>query len=719
MILLIVEGGTPPPPPPPGPPNLQDHTFTTAASFDGIAYTDWPTGNKPSGVQVAPTIVDTDIICGSLSGGEYNLGAYMRLTGYSFGSQQYLGTSQGARVYFRDPLGDNLWHEVANYRYLLLPPVFATHQLQELCVQLGPLGGSMVAGRKLDVKVNVAGTDSAALIQQFTVQPGRFAFIDNVLGSDATGLWDNINFPFRFPQVSTGGSTFSDLCGYKTQQNEFGLNAGDTLVYRAHPGVPWVDQVGYDGRFFRFRLHSGTPPTGNLGSGYIHHTVYPGPILAHAPEQFVFVDPAGGKGFIHGCNSGWGLPNHQAEFTGSISGTTLTITAMTGVGSGGVSKGGYLDTASGVAEGTTILEYLTGTGGTGTYRVSVPQTVSSRSMAIQGYGQYWSASGFKVQMSTSSTTDSGGFNLQTSSTGARIYNNEVGPWPATNSPLSGGVAGNGVGVKAKFNYVHDIACLSGSTNHGIYLDGSNLCAKNCEVAYNRIENITGGSAFQTHNQVAPDQFSNILVHHNWINVSGKYGIECGSSTLSIFSWDNVIIGTALAGIAQDSGETNQSQIHTHNLIYGCCTTGNQPQGLFSNVTTPGAGSVITFAHNTLVLLGSRTGAQQTDGFYVTYSSDGGHVALVQNLYWDPDHAQSWAATVPSLDTHALNADPLFTDVNNLNFTSAIGSPALGACTLAEAQAVTTDLYGIARPVTGTGAPGSTKNDIGPFQGVGT
>lgn len=65
--------------------------------------------------------------------------------------------------------------------------------------------------------------------------------------------------------------------------------------------------------------------------------------------------------------------NALAEFTGEISGTTLTVTA---VASGAVLVGAVL-VGTGVTTGTRITAYGTGTGGTGTYTVDTSQTVSS------------------------------------------------------------------------------------------------------------------------------------------------------------------------------------------------------------------------------------------------------------------------------------------------------------------------------------------------------
>lgn len=76
--------------------------------------------------------------------------------------------------------------------------------------------------------------------------------------------------------------------------------------------------------------------------------------------------------FKHKVRPGTGA----AAFTGSISGTTLTVTAMT---AGYLMPGVVID-GSGVTAGTTITAIGTGLGGVGTYTVSASQTVSSRAM---------------------------------------------------------------------------------------------------------------------------------------------------------------------------------------------------------------------------------------------------------------------------------------------------------------------------------------------------
>lgn len=73
-----------------------------------------------------------------------------------------------------------------------------------------------------------------------------------------------------------------------------------------------------------------------------------------------------------------------ASFTGSISGTTLTVTA---VASGTVQVGQVLS-GTGITSGTQILALGTGTGGNGTYTISTSQTASSTTITASG-GSNW------------------------------------------------------------------------------------------------------------------------------------------------------------------------------------------------------------------------------------------------------------------------------------------------------------------------------------------
>ena len=63
-------------------------------------------------------------------------------------------------------------------------------------------------------------------------------------------------------------------------------------------------------------------------------------------------------------------------FTGSISGTTLTVNAIP---KGNIALGQFV-TGSGVTAGTQVVKFLTGAGGIGTYQVNISQTVGSETL---------------------------------------------------------------------------------------------------------------------------------------------------------------------------------------------------------------------------------------------------------------------------------------------------------------------------------------------------
>lgn len=100
----------------------------------------------------------------------------------------------------------------------------------------------------------------------------------------------------------------------------------------------------------------------------------------HKVKEIIITEP--GDGYVSAPTVTIVAPTSgTATVTGSISGTTLTVTFV----SSGVLYPGQLITGSGIASGTIITNYLTGLGGTGTYAVNTSQTVSSTT--ISGNGQ--------------------------------------------------------------------------------------------------------------------------------------------------------------------------------------------------------------------------------------------------------------------------------------------------------------------------------------------
>jgi hypothetical protein len=129
------------------------------------------------------------------------------------------------------------------------------------------------------------------------------------------------------------------------------------------------------------------------------------------------------------------FPVHDgsATFTGSIAGTTLTVTS---VNSGVISIGQEL-ISNGITAGTRIIAQLSGRGGVGTYLVSTSQTVSSQTISTQRV--------YYLQFSNASTQVGMNFNIGDSITGGTMASSQLLMSVAENSSIGGTdlVLGNG------------------------------------------------------------------------------------------------------------------------------------------------------------------------------------------------------------------------------------------------------------------------------------
>lgn len=602
-------------------------------SFDGFKYSDWEDGDKPSGYQSRPTLLDTDINWGSLTGGENNKGSYMSLWGYNLGRVQQLGTSLGARVYFRDPLGDNAWHEVDNYRAQRQALVYDRLQVIEIIVQLGSLGGGIPDGRVLDIKINVGGTDTNILLQHFTKRTGRFFFFDNATGNDATAVVDDISKPFRYLQyLASEPYTFSGIFATTTAMGQAGVGPYDTIVGRVGTGT-YTDVTGYSSTWCRFRTY---------GQNDIHITAYPGSIGANAPEDVHYACPAGFNGGIHGT----GL-----AFIGNV-GLRISIS-----------------------------------------RLRIESDPLSNGVAAP-------------------------INLQNGADGWRIYGNDLGPWLSTtaypNHGRAGGIAGQGVGVKVKFNVVHEIGCNpSNFENHGIYCgDNSDNCSRDWEIAYNWLWDISGGSGIQWNNNSATDTFDNMSCHHNWIEGVTKYGINCGNSITNLDVYNNVVLDCMLHAIRFDVLPDITTINVLHNIFMQTRTAGAYTVMVGQTWSNQTAGA-INFKFNICAFTDDHSDSLTS---FTNFGAGDTALDMSQNIWWD---FKGTITDLPTQDTDPIHADPLFTSIALSDYTYLAGSPAIAGCTEPSPLAIADDFYGVDRLVTDTSTPSTVFNDIGAMQGVGT
>lgn len=135
----------------------------------------------------------------------------------------------------------------------------------------------------------------------------------------------------------------------------------------------------------------------------------------------------------------------DASIVGSISGTTLTVTS---VNSGSIQVGSVLASGSAIAAGTYVTQFLSGTGGVGTYTVSPSQIVGSSPItAFSPAVQFDSVTGALIIYSGSTGTGSSitfatgslsGSLLLTQSTGAVL---SQGAAAATPSAFMNGIIG--------------------------------------------------------------------------------------------------------------------------------------------------------------------------------------------------------------------------------------------------------------------------------------
>jgi hypothetical protein len=609
--------------------NVVAKNWPILASFDGKKYSTYPNGDKPSGYMTTPKIAFIDNRDGQITGGLTGNGLPIRLYGYSLGRASALGTTAGARVYMRDPLGDNTWHEVGKYWYLTTSVVYNWLQLMELCFEPGALGGSMVAGRTLDIKVTVNGVDSAVYLSAFTIQPGPFFYVDHNSGNDSTGAQDDSTKPFAHLQVYNG-STAAGLAAVLP------TTGGATVLVKGQTS----DNLGWEGKYFKPRYHTGSVADGTLGKGRLKILNWP---TLFGPSNWTFTGPAADNGGISGVS--------QAQY--GVTGMYITISGYKGIGN---------------PTGANDAAPINGQAG-------------ARGWDIIGCDCSW--------------------NSTTTGTGTH----------ATAGAIAGQFEGS---ARILACYLHDVyGDPAFNENHSLYLgDAAGVCTKDTEVAWNVMKNAASGSNVQINNSNSSDTFSNLKIHHNWLESAKKYAINQTDSVLSLDAWNNVIVNPQLNAWRCGNAQASAQIRFTHNtVIQSASDNGTEGNGMLAaNALTSGS---YVFAYNIFVRGGNGGSMGVT---YATFGSGTTAVTMSHNQYFD---TLGTLTTLPTQDTTGAYGDPKFTDYSNKVFTLQAGSPCLNAVTAAELFAVNDDFYGYPREVLDTSAPTTSHNDIGACEGVGT
>jgi hypothetical protein len=193
----------------------------------------------------------------------------------------------------------------------------------------------------------------------------RLYFNDN--DSTVNAIIALLNAGGYFPSITAGTVTAGDFIG--------GDFVGDNITV-TNANFPILNSPGIQGGNGVFNQLTGSNVNASLFTGAGRQINFPHGAFSSTLNQAdgniatAYAMTYDTTDYSYGVSIG----SHTAIFTGSIATTTLTVTAN----SAGSILPGMIITGTGVSANTYIVRQITGTaGGTGTYSVSVSQTVAS------------------------------------------------------------------------------------------------------------------------------------------------------------------------------------------------------------------------------------------------------------------------------------------------------------------------------------------------------
>jgi VCBS repeat-containing protein len=308
-------------------------------------------------------------------------------------------------------------------------------------------------------------------------------------------------------------------------------------------------------------------------------------------------------------------------------------------------------------------------------------------------GDFVGFSNFRIKVDGGATRDAGPVNMQYNAQNCRVVGCELGPWVAGDSDTlnCAGVSGQGNFFKVLGCHIHSIEGTSALQNHGVY-PGTN--SYGWEIAYNWIHDISGGShlsfndsdggtgTFETPFGIWTG-FTNITIHHNWMENAAKYSISfndigANQGELDARIWCNVIIGTGLPPLHFGTTTSTSDVTFAFNTVYNCNTTASGGNAMFRNDGLQQASSHSIKLYDNIFAFGPSTvhgtgWMNDTTGF-----SDGVHWS--RNLYFV--NGDTSAPAPSTVDAMAVVGDPKFANVGTGDFTPLVSSPAVNAATQA-------------------------------------
>jgi len=553
--------------------------------------------------------------------------------------------------------------------------------------------------------------------------------------SDGTNTATLPTFSITVNAASGGGSTgaplilYTDLASGPTSGGEnnkgtylsiFGINFGSTglgTTVKVYIGGVEVDNYRYLGASKgRPDVQQITVQVGSLG-GAAAAAVLPVMVSVNGvnsntdqtfmvnPGRILFVDNVNGNDstavvndithpYRHVQTSSTSAAAFGAMQPGDVIVMRGTGTPWTDLGNGGYfikfyTKGGSQPTGASGTGPVAVIPYPTedvfidmanGSGVTG--------GISSVDTQNYSGGNWVTIADLRIE----SGGNSGVVNLQIGSKNWRVVNNEITAATATNSALAGGITGNGPNSFWVGNHIHNIAGGSNQENHAMYIDGDG----SYEIAYNLVENVTGGNGFQIYvdGTNGSNSANNVNLHHNTIHDVSKHGINIADgSTSNIRVWNNVVYNTSYAGLRFNTTSLTGAKIY-NNTFYNTNSNGSSSYGPITN------------------------------DWNLTSSS----LDLENNIFWPSHNAKYWGGDsgLPSSvgtntnnlwyggtgstgDAHAVSGNPAFvTAGTDFHLTSA--SPAVDSGSSTVSSVVTTDYDLTPRP-----QPSGGQYDVGAYE----
>jgi len=291
---------------------------------------------------------------------------------------------------------------------------------------VAPTEAAILAGRQADINVALGGNQAS----QLTTPQGQIASMDSAIIADANAqllaLFSGVDpaiadgrmqdaigriyFLTRIPATSTqvtatcigavdtvipAGSQAIDQAGNIYASNaRASIGAGGTvdIVFSCLSTGPIVCPAGTLNRIYR--AIPGWDTISNAADGIAGRDTETRAEFEFRRSQSVAANAQGSAQSVQGAvlavanvsdaltlDNPLGVAN-GAQFTASISGTTMTVSAV----SNGAIVLGDMMVGSGVSAGTVIEAFGTGSGGTGTYTLNISQSVSSGSMSSSQFG---------------------------------------------------------------------------------------------------------------------------------------------------------------------------------------------------------------------------------------------------------------------------------------------------------------------------------------------